>query len=300
MSGSVSCPGAREVPGTVVDPDRPRVTPVVVSGVPEVDAGGVGFRSRSADRSTGGNPRLQVGCDPPLQRCDSRQQKAPRAGLIRRSAAARMRMPAAAIWRRRRGGHVRSTTTWEWRRALARGVRSRGPMTTPLVVVESANPAAAEHVRRALARAQAAGWRVVAGWLAPRGRVVCHGAVASDADAVLALRAALDGAGVVILAGTPRPTTDRLIDNLRRLGSVEHVAVDEPARAPVDVETRRLLQLLAEGWTLGEAAAELGLSRRTADRRLDAARRMLGAEHTADALAAARRLGWLDPIGAAD
>src|SRR4051812_49694623 len=170
--------------------------------------------------------------------------------------------------------------------------------TPPLVVVESANPAADAHVRHALATARAAGWQAVAGWLAPRGRVVCHGVVATDDDAVLALRAALGGAGVVILAQTSRQTTDRLVDNLRRLGSVEHLTIDVAPRATVDADARRLLGLLADGLTLGEAAVELGLSRRTADRRLDAARRLLGADRTAEAVDRARRLGWFDATGA--
>jgi len=67
----------------------------------------------------------------------------------------------------------------------------------------------------------------------------------------------------------------------------------------VSDEWRHLLRLLADGWTLGEAASELGLSRRTADRRLDAARRELGTATTAEAVARARRLGWLEPGGAA-
>ena len=170
----------------------------------------------------------------------------------------------------------------------------------PLVVIESANPAAEAHRLRALHAAEAAGWQLVAGWLATRGRLVCHGVVASDADAVLALRAAVGGAGVIVLGRAPRETLDRLVDDLRRLGPVEHVTADVPAPATFDREQRRLLALLAEGWTLGEAATELGLSRRTADRRLDAARRSLGADRTADALAKARQLGWLDPVGASD
>lgn len=173
-------------------------------------------------------------------------------------------------------------------------------MAPPLVVIESANPAADAHARRALAAAQAAGWQPIGGWLAPRGRYICHGPVATDADAVNALRAAVGGAGVVIVAEAPRHTIDRLVDDLRRLGPVEHLTADVPAPAVVDREHRRLLALLAEGLTLGETAAELGLSRRTADRRLGAARRALGAGTTAEALASARRLGWLDPIGASD
>jgi DNA-binding CsgD family transcriptional regulator len=175
-----------------------------------------------------------------------------------------------------------------------------GAVTPPFVVVEAANPAADAHVRRARETARASGWQPVAGWIVPRGRVACHGVVATDADAVQALRAAVGGAGVIALAAAPRDTIDRLVDDLRRLGAVEHVTADVPAPAAVDDDQRRLLRLLADGWTLGEAAAELGLARRTADRRLGAARRTLGVERTAEALAKARRLGWFDGIGGPD
>ncbi len=170
----------------------------------------------------------------------------------------------------------------------------------PLVVIESANPAAEAHLARVLDAARAAGWHPLGTWIAARGRVVCHGRIASAEEAVLALRAAVAGAGVVIVAATSREVTDRLVDDLRRLGPVEHVTADVGPRAAVDETQRRLLQLLAQGWTLGQAATHLGLPRRTADRRLGAARRALGAERTADALARARELGWLDVIGAAE
>jgi DNA-binding NarL/FixJ family response regulator len=175
-----------------------------------------------------------------------------------------------------------------------------GLHATPRVVIEAANAAADAHVRHALDVARVAGWQAVAGWIQPRGRIVCHGPVASDSDAVQALRAALEGAGVVVTASASRETIDRLVDDLRRLGPVEHVTADAPGPAVVAPERRRLLQLLAEGWTLGEAATELGWSRRTADRRLDAARRALGTETTAEAVAQARRLGWVDASGAPD
>jgi DNA-binding NarL/FixJ family response regulator len=173
-------------------------------------------------------------------------------------------------------------------------------MAPPLVVIESANPDADAHVRRALARAREAGLQPTAGWLASGGRFVCHGQVGSEADAVQALRAAVGGSGVVITATAPRETIDRLLDDLRRLGTVTHITADVRPPTTVNSELRRLLGLLAEGLTLGEAAAELGLSRRTADRRLDAARRALDAERTAEALAKARLLGWFDAIGSAD
>jgi DNA-binding CsgD family transcriptional regulator len=175
-----------------------------------------------------------------------------------------------------------------------------GATRPSFVVIEAANPAADAHLRQALDAARAGGWEPAPGWLATRGQVVCHGVVGSDADAVQALRAAVGGAGLVIVARAPRETTDRLIDDLGRLGPVRHVTADVPATAAADDEQRRLLGLLADGWTLGEAAAELGLARRTADRRLGAARRALGAQRTADALARARQLGWFDGIGAVD
>lgn len=168
----------------------------------------------------------------------------------------------------------------------------------PIVVIEAANPAADTHRRRAVDEAGSAGWTPVDGWLVPRGRAACHGVVRSDGDAVLALRAAISGAGVIVVADAPRDTIDRLVDDLRRLGPVRHVTEDAPAPVAADEGQRRLLRLLADGWTLGEAASELGISRRTADRRLEAARRELGADRTADALARARALGWLDATGA--
>ena len=95
------------------------------------------------------------------------------------------------------------------------------------------------------------------------------------------------------MASADRATIDRLVDDLRRLGPVEHrIVAEEPAQA-IDPEGRAILALLAEGLTLGQAAAHLGVPRRTADRRLAAARRALGTERTAEALARARQLGWL-------
>lgn len=182
-----------------------------------------------------------------------------------------------------------------------RGMLGPAPrLTPPLVVIEAANPDAQAHLRHALEAARARGWQAVPGFLSARPRSVCHGVVAANADAVLALRAALAGSGVVAIASGPRETIDRLIDDLRRFGPVDHVTADVPARAGIDDDLRRLLRFLADGLTLGEAATELGLSRRTADRRLDAARRLLGAERTAEAIARARQLGWFDAVATSD
>lgn len=162
----------------------------------------------------------------------------------------------------------------------------------PLIVIEGA-AGVADHEK---ARLRAAGFEVVEGFrsAAPRGRpVVRTGAVTGASESADALLAAIGGAGLLVEATADRATIDRLVDDLRRLGRVDHrvgVVVQAPA---LDPDGRALLALLAEGLTLGEAAEQLGLPRRTADRRLAAARRALGATRTAEALARARRLGWL-------
>jgi DNA-binding CsgD family transcriptional regulator len=59
---------------------------------------------------------------------------------------------------------------------------------------------------------------------------------------------------------------------------------------PLTGEERRLLDLLADGRALGEAAETLHLSRRTADRRLAAARGKLRVRTTAEAVLVAPAL----------
>ena len=78
--------------------------------------------------------------------------------------------------------------------------------------------------------------------------------------------------------------------------------IGAPDEAPhVSNEARAILGLLAEGHSLGEAADILGLSRRTADRRLAEGRQALGTDRTTEAIARARHQGWLgrdptDPV----
>lgn len=159
----------------------------------------------------------------------------------------------------------------------------------PLVVIEGHDPGA-ERFEAATARALGEGWTIVDGWsdTRPGERLVCSGTVATADDARAALLAALSGRGVIVWATAERSTIDMLLDDLRRLGRVEHLpeGVHPPAR--LDTEQRLLLDLLADGLTLGEAALQLGLARRTADRRLAAARRVLGVATTAEAILASR------------
>lgn len=127
--------------------------------------------------------------------------------------------------------------------------------------------------------------------------VVCVGVVDGAESAAKALLAVLGGAGIVVEARADRATIDRLVDDLRRRGPVDHrVVTGRAALATPDisVEARAILSLLAMGVSLGAAAHMLGLSRRTADRRLAEARQSLRVDRTTEAIAVARRLGWLD------
>ncbi len=166
----------------------------------------------------------------------------------------------------------------------------------PLLVLEG--PAGIAD--REAARLRMKGYEVVAGFrtMVSRSRpVVRVGIVASPSDAADALLAAIDGAGLVLEATADQGVIGRLVDDLRRLGPVEHRVGEHDAVPDLDPDARAILGLLAEGHSLGEAANVLGLARRTADRRLAAARRALGVDRTTEAIARAWRLGWFAPGG---
>jgi DNA-binding NarL/FixJ family response regulator len=154
-------------------------------------------------------------------------------------------------------------------------------VSRPLVVVEASERA----FTRASRDVERAGGRVVAGWRHDAS-VVSAGVVRDAADAAEALLAAVAGAGLVVHAVAPRDVIDRLVDDLRRFGPVDHRTGEPEARPDLTAEERGLLDLLAGGRTLGDAAAALHVSRRTADRRLASARRKLGAATTAEAVVA--------------
>lgn len=147
---------------------------------------------------------------------------------------------------------------------------SRRRAVKPLVVVEGSERAFASAVR------EHAG--------------VATFVVRDAAEAAQALLAAVGGAGVIVHALAERDVTDRLVDDLRRLGPVDHRTGEPPPGPGLTADERRLLDALGQGKTLGEAAAELHLSRRSADRRLAAAREKLGVGTTAEAVVAFSRL----------
>lgn len=98
-------------------------------------------------------------------------------------------------------------------------------------------------------------------------------------------------AGVVVHGVADRDVLDRLCDDLRRLGPLDHRTASTPRTSRLTSEERALVDRLLEGETLGEAALELNLSRRTADRRMASVRKKAGVATTAEALVRLRRSG---------
>jgi DNA-binding NarL/FixJ family response regulator len=173
------------------------------------------------------------------------------------------------------------------------GIAEGGRPAAPVIVVEGSDGA----FERAVAEVAAAGWKVVPGFkgsVERSAREIRSGTVTTADDASAALLAVLGGAGLVVHGYAPHEILDRLLDDLRHAGQVDHRRSGEETASPsLDEDARAILERLAAGQTLGEAAVELGLSRRTADRRLADARAALGVERTVEAVAKARRLGWL-------
>lgn len=111
-------------------------------------------------------------------------------------------------------------------------------------------------------------------------------------EAARALDAAIHGEEFVVAV----PSIDAFsafLDDLSHLGSVRFVGRDDAIERddPLDDEQRHLLNLLSEGSSIVEAGAQMHLSRRTASRRLAAARLALGARTTAEAVSIARSRG---------
>jgi DNA-binding NarL/FixJ family response regulator len=131
----------------------------------------------------------------------------------------------------------------------------------------------------------ASGLRVVhdtAGATAERVAVLVDATTLAGARA--AVLAAANGAAVIAIVDPNAPAAARLHEDLRRIGPVE--VRRRPAPGPVLTDQqRRLLELLAGGSTLDEAALSVHVSRRTAVRRLAEARRALGVLTTAEAAA---------------
>jgi methylmalonyl-CoA mutase cobalamin-binding subunit len=141
-----------------------------------------------------------------------------------------------------------------------------GWMMRPLLVVETTSASDEPRARATLAvaveDARDAGCQVVRGWVAPLGcePVVCTGSIRTTDDARRALLAAIAGAGLAVRADGDRRTIDQLVDDLRRLGDVEHVTDFAGRPAPLLRSQRAILALVREGLTIREAADLAGIS----------------------------------------
>ena len=165
----------------------------------------------------------------------------------------------------------------------------------PLVVIDGSP----QESSPLLALLGAAGWSIYHGfrlttndWLV--GGVVCCGSVTSPTDAALAVLSAVRGAGLVVTVPGKEEVLDRLVEDLSRIGPVDLWPREEDdLHASLSLEQWCLLDLLASGRTLSEAARVLHWSRRTADRKLAAAKEALGTATTAEAAVAVEsRLPW--------
>jgi DNA-binding NarL/FixJ family response regulator len=124
--------------------------------------------------------------------------------------------------------------------------------------------------------------------------LVVSGVVSTRDDAARAVLAAVRGARIVVCLPDDARITAFLIDGLRRVGPLELVASSNERTQPLLSELeRRLLELLAAGSTIAEAAATVGYSRRTIERRLAEVRRRLGVGSNAEALLLA---GFIAPV----
>ncbi len=123
-------------------------------------------------------------------------------------------------------------------------------------------------------------------------RVTVHVSSLADVEAVVVAAKSGRLVDVVVVGddGQAAPLLEAVTGELRRVGpDVRVLDSTQPASAPsLDEQTQALLDLLADGLTVAQAARRLGLSSRTATRRIQAARERLGVTSTAEAVVASR------------
>jgi len=148
------------------------------------------------------------------------------------------------------------------------------------------------------------GWRVHRGFAVPDdpwdlapARVVLAGPVRTEDDARAALLGAVRGAGLLVHVDRAAPWAGTFLADLARLTApppaepapAGHAAAPAGA-APLTAEQRQILDLLAGGASIAQAARQLFWSLRTANRRVAAARDALGVTSTQEAVVAYARL----------
>ena len=143
------------------------------------------------------------------------------------------------------------------------------------------------------------GWRLHRGlqpppepWDLTPSRLVAVGPVPDAASAEAALLCAVRGAGLVVAVDPEAAWAADFREDLRRLRPAAEPA-GAPAvedSSPLSREQREMLELLADGHSIAQAARLRFLSLRTANRRVAEAREALGVATTREAVLAYVRL----------
>ena len=139
------------------------------------------------------------------------------------------------------------------------------------------------------------GWTTRAGFTLPAEpwdltsrRWVCRGSVGDTSDAEAAIWALVRGCALVVVAGPGAPTD--FGSDLARAGRVRQFNRPADGDTKLSADEEALLAALAGGLSVQQAAAQLYLSGRTAQRRLAAARGVFGVRTTREAVLAWTRL----------
>ena len=126
-------------------------------------------------------------------------------------------------------------------------------------------------------------------WFLRERPITCVSELRSEHDVISALIALLRGAALVVSVHPDLPGSAGR--DLARLADVQRLDQQVPVPLPLSEDQRQILALLADGRSLPDVATELYLSLRTAERRLSAARRLLGVRSTAEALVVVATMG---------
>lgn len=169
----------------------------------------------------------------------------------------------------------------------------REPEAFASVVRDGDALAAAEQRLRREAWVTRRGWDLPESpWSHRMTKVVCLGTVTDADQAEQALVACARSAGVVVdLTGCPDDVARGFLDDLGRLALSPVPSRPAVVRLPLTTEQRALLELVAGGASVPEAAEQLFLSHRTAERRMAGIRKALGVTSTAAAVSALRSGG---------
>ncbi len=182
------------------------------------------------------------------------------------------------------------------RSRIATAVAAGTAVARPLVVLSGA----ADEFGARCAVLEARGWIRVEGWVVSPGDptgsgVVRTGSVSGFAATAEVVLAALRGEAIVVLVDAGEDVARALIEDLDRLGTVEHVRGQAPGASGGSVELaaedHRLLRLLAKGHSTHEVGSALHMSPRTVRHRLAKLRQRLGVSSNAEAVLAVGTAG---------